>query len=186
MKIQNKKHFYSLALDGLVGNTPMCWKSFKEYELEREQYPIVTFRSFELGKFKDVKPWMTGEEVDNFISSHEPETYIIMEAPNYGLDNKYGLQGEFTWIDGAWTFYYTLKLGYMREKLDKYGKHCFGQHATNLIKEHASPSGFYMLMELFNKYTEGNSYPVIEFAVLPRSVGRYKMDTLIWEIRNGY
>jgi len=166
----------------------MCWLSLADYYRERKHYPVVTFRSYGMGKFKGANPWMRDREIDAFAASHRPGTYVIMEAPNEGLDGRYGLHGELGWYNGGWCLYYTLKLGYMRKMLALHGKHALGWRAQELIRKHASPSGYDMIMELFEKFSDAPfDYPVIEFAILPRSVGRYKMDTLIWEIRNnGY
>jgi hypothetical protein len=186
MRINNKRQFYDMAKLGTIGNTPMCWMDIESYRKDRVQYPVVTFRSFQLGKFKGIPPWIEGGDIDDIASSLTRGTYVIMEAPNKGLDGRYGLQGELTWYKGEWVLYYTHQLGYMREKLRTDGHHAFGLQAINLIKSHASPSGVQMLFDLFEKFSGVNDYPVIEFAVLPRSVGRYLMDVLIWEVRNGY
>jgi hypothetical protein len=186
VEILNKKHFFDMAKNGTVGNTPKCWMTIDEYEKDQKFYPTVTFRSYNLGKFKEIPPWIKGKDIFNIASKLKKDTYIIMEAPNEDLNDRYGLQGELNWYDGKWILFYTHKLGYMREKLSIDGKHAFGLQAINLIKSHASPSGIDMLFDLFERFSSVNNYPVIEFAVLPKSVGVFLMDTLIWEVRNKY
>lgn len=188
MRIRNKRHFYELAKKGLVGNTLMMWDTFEEYKKDRHAYPVVTFRGLQLGLFDKSVARVTGSDIDKIVKKYPISSYIIMEVPTEGLQdpNRFGIQGELSWFNGQWCLYYADRLGYMRRALELRGRHILGWKAKELIEKYASPSGSAMLFDLFEKFSQYGDYPVIEFAIVPASIGYYRQDVIIWEVRNGY
>lgn len=186
LQIRNKLHFYKLASKGLCGNTPICWLSVEDYAKQAHKYPMVGIRS-SAGFNKICITRIHYNQVGYMHRNNLlPKDIIISQIPPFEVDNEHGLQGELSWFDGQWCLYYTHKLGYMREKLRLYGRHCFGFAAINLIRQYASPSGYTMLFDVFDKYTEQYNYPAIEFACFPFNFGYYNQDVCIWEVRNNY
>lgn len=131
---------------------------------------------------------VTGDDIDRIAHAHPLGSYIISEVPPRKQQdpNRSSIQGELSWFDGRWCLYYADRLGYMRDALKDRGKHAFGLQAKYLIQKYASPSGERMLFEVFEKFSQPGDYPIIEFTVVPYPIGRYRMDVIIWEVRNGY
>lgn len=166
----------------------MTWNTLEEYNRDRLSYPVVGFRGLQLGLFGKNTSRVSGNEIDRIANAHTTGTYIISEVPRIELQNpeRLGVQGELSWFDGRWCLYYADRLGYMRDALKQHGKHVFGLAAKMLIERSASASGVHMLFEVFEKFSQPGDYPVIEFTVFPVPLGRYRQDTVIWEVRNGY
>lgn len=183
MKIKNKKQFYELAQKGLCGNTPRMWMDVDDY-LDDKNAPRevgIRYTSVSDKRFVPRIGWYQLHLSKGILKNR---SYIISEIPyTNAIDS---LQGELSWFDGRWVLYYTHDMAPMREALKNSGKHVYGLQAINLIKGYCSASEFSQLMELFDRYTDGLDYPVIEFAVMRYPMGRLNQCLVIWEIRNGY
>ena len=188
MLIKSKREFYELAQKGLCGNTPRMWESFEDWigDMEPGFYKKYWGIRSKAGWGHVCHPKVGGDLVIDTIWDMPEGSYMISEIPPEGSDTGQGLQGELAWMNGEWVLYYTYEMGYMREKLASSGAHARGWKAMNLLRGRMPASDFDMLMELFEKYSDGYRYPVIEFAVCHKSWGVLNRNTIIWEIRGDY
>lgn len=190
MRIANKKEFYERSEKGLCGNTPRVWYSGIEFWQDR------AFGRFSKDRNVGLRTLVPGDGrgVPN-IDPHNafirmkfnPGVYYISEIPSKeNINDRHGLQGEFTWVNGEWWFYYTHHMGYMRQRLKDFGQHACGWQAIRLLRGHLDADDYDTLIDLFEHYTDGDDYPIIELANFRQSWGRFNRRLIIWEIRNGY
>lgn len=185
MRITSKKQFYDRARRGLCGNTPRTWtvEEFSQNLLDRPDW--VCMRS-QAGINHLCFPEVDRFRVFYLAVSYPMENWLVSEIPPEKAARGKGLQGELSHLNGQWYLYYTHDMGYMRQRLKESGQHATGWQVTRLLKGHLSPSDYDMLMDLFDLYTEGDDYPVIEFANFRVPWGLLNRNLVVWEIRNGY
>lgn len=184
MLIKTKSRFYDLAAKGLCGNTPMTWASVEEALDSDCQWFGIRWLIPDHSQFSTAVPRIYLRYVYFDFLRYDGH-YIITESDGIqDHDQIYGLQGELTWYAGEWRLYHTHRLGNMRHRLRETGQTASGWHALELLKTHLDPVDYDDLMDLFDRYSEGTEYPVIEFATTPRPMGRLHRHIVIWEIRS--
>ena len=183
MIVKPKLTFYELAELGLCGNTPRIFRDPKEAYASGIPYFGIRGITPSYQGFRTAIHRSSVMDLGNLL-----ERYVLCESDGIratDLSHR-GLQGELGWVNGAWCLHYSHILGCMRHRLQYYGQHALGWQVTRLLRGHLDPSSFDELMGLFDRYTEGDNYPVIEFSSGQRPMGRLSRTTVIWEVRNGY
>jgi hypothetical protein len=189
MLIRTKKDFYQLSARGLCGNTMQAWGDVEEYWPHRHRYPRVGIRDG-VSTGGVFVPRVAYQRLRYTLSLFYPNGgYIITEVPPLASRNLSSLQGELSWgpydqDQAGWILHYTHSSGYMRQRLAETGQHAYGWGAQRLLKGHMSTSEYREIMELFERYTEDSQYPVIEFTMMRKPMGRYNRRLVIWEIRH--
>lgn len=174
---------------GLCGNTPRTWLDRMTFSWDRVMGHFERDRNVALRPLRPGDP--DGRTNVSPLNAYvelkfRPGKYYISEIPPDGPDADVTIQGELSWSNGAWQLYYTFDPGYMRDALRNSGRSLSGWEATRMLKRHLDERDYGMLMELFEWYTDGGDYPVIEFSNFRKPWGRLDRPLIIWEIRNGY
>lgn len=196
MLIPDKQTFYDLAFRGYCGNTPTMWGSLEEYMADPATRPgseDIGIRSTS-NAHRWCVPRIWALDAQKKLDSLGVTTggYIVSAIPRGDQTKWKTLQGElgFHPIAGEWVLTGALQGGYQRAILNdpNHMTHWAGFDALRVLRRHCDTPSYEGILELFDRYTVGCRYPVIEFAVFPEGaphIGRLESwNTLIWEIRH--
>jgi hypothetical protein len=186
--IKTKSDYYKQTELYRTGNTLKAWKNINEL-LEDSYDGYVSARNTKLdgNKIPQKKRiyYEKKHNLKNIIKKYGylVEDYIFFEGP---LDKNRTLQGEIVYADKLYLHYTYLKmpLGLAMATGDI-------SFETNLLakqrlKRYCDPRSYDMIFDLIDLYCgEANTNcPVIEFTCFNIPVGLFKINTLIWEVRN--
>lgn len=172
MRIPNKRRFFRLWQQGLLGNRPRTWPDAAT--LERSGYRgTVTLRSAP-GAHGTARHNVPVEEA---LRTAPPGTSFNEPVPDHLLV----LQGEVMRSTRGLELTYSTERGTpMREAMRRSQK-ATGATALVLLRRHLWPSSLEDLYELLDLYPDA----VIEFSAFEVHVGdQPHRNTLIWEVRN--
>lgn len=180
--IKSKHEYLELARAGLVGNCPRTWDSVEEFLAEADD-ETVGIRITKPGSIK-FSPYVPRKELVSSVSmlDLQPGEYYLSEAV---LPHNVLLAGELSWHQGEWTFFHSYFQADTRTALKVAGIHLWGSLAVELlIKRYAAPEDWDDLMDLFERYSPGGQYPVIELIITKSPHGIFHRRMLIWEVRH--
>lgn len=107
--------------------------------------------------------------------------YILSETIP---ENHHKIQGEFSFANGQWTFYYSTDGVPMRQALRQSGRHAYGLHAWALLRQYATPSDVDDVWELFERFGGPSAETCVELTVTTCAFGVIpNRNTIIWEVR---
>jgi len=185
--INSKAEYYALARRHLLGNTIQQW-TYCEFS-SRMQDPIrireiparvalrgLTPQSKSLQAY-DLTPAQAWSRAA--ASCHPSEDILIDEqAP----DHLSTLKGEVMRTERYLYMRYDQTPGLRMRAAYPTMKHVEGLRAVNLLKQHMDNPSWECLQDLFDRYPDA----MIEFSCYSIPVGRFKWNTITWEVRTGY
>lgn len=184
--IRNKRHMYQLLRLGMLGNPPLTFSTVKDAVSWASEYPgrdlsirstvprSPLFRAHMapmafVALYEHYKA--TGVDLGTLIFSESPprRTMLVQgEVAEIETVSDVGLQFEYT--------YDSLN---MREAFTFDRHFARGLQARELLRAHMDENSQNCLWDLLAKYP-GH---VLEISVYDRPVGRYRWNTMFWEVR---
>ncbi len=180
--IRSKKQYYDLAMQGLVGNSPRTWKSADEF-LEASDYGAKTIGIRDTkaaGKFTPYADKLNLHKILQSLGMQQGDYYLTENVKSEEIV----LSGELTWFNGQWVFFHSFQKTHMRQALTESGKTALGSDVWVLIKKYCQAEEWEGLFDLFERYSPGHQYPVIEFSITNRVHGIFNQQLLVWEVRH--
>jgi hypothetical protein len=186
--IESKKEYYELARAGKVGNSPKTWASADEYiqdvGLLEQAHPDATIgiRDTRPGskKFTPYAKRLYLKDVLKELELAEGEYYLTENV----VPEEVILAGELGWHAGQWVFFYSNMKTHLRRALAEDGHYAYGFHALMMLESKCVGNELDDLMELFDKYSPGHRYPVVEMTFTTKPHGINDQRLLIWEVRH--
>lgn len=182
--IRNKAEYYRLAELELAGNCPHVWHSVEDF-LRESSDGFVSIRVTTVTSSSKFRAAVRRDKVASYIKEARLARgeYVISEIP---MPGEILIQGELGWMNGSWVLYYSYAQTPMRQALREAGVHAMGEMGVwGTLCRYCTASDIDDLRGLFEMYTCGLQYPVIEFAALNKDIGIFpSRNTIVWEIRH--
>lgn len=182
-QIPDKRTYYELYEQGLLGNRALAWNSYEEL-INSGWKGKICMRSKKGIDRKCVEYNVPLEKVPNKIEEWEekgiPKSSISF---NQSMPDKYlRIQGEVREIDGIFHLRYTTIKKPMLEGLAKEDLSAKDLVAKTILRENLDPSSYDDLETLLSMFPNA----VVEFSCYSCDVGDplAHRNTVIWEVRN--
>lgn len=172
--IRNKKQFYRLWRQGLLGNRPRTWKDAAE--LERSGYQgKVTVRSSKLTDWKTLYRVSVSEAL--ILGRAELHLTFNESMPDEVLT----LQGEVMRSHRELELTYSTQPGLAMKEAMKESTKVSGVVALGILHHFLRPASQEELWELLDRYPDH----VVEFSAYDRAVGELPhRNAVVWEVRS--
>ena len=173
--ITRKDEMFQRLLAGEFGNIALTWKTYDEY-LRSGYEGLVGIRDF--SPSGRTRYYLDRNTVAAEMPLYAEGQYVISQMTP---DDKLLLQGEYQYVEGQHTLYYSRHPKPMKIALNHDGRQVYGIVALQTLRYFMWPSSYSDFEALIEKYP----YSAIEFSCFDIEIGSIpNRNTIIWEVRD--
>ncbi len=180
MRITNKRQMYAMMARGDFGNHMPFWLQLDQVPRDVKTVGIRSLRPNHPLRY----PRVPRGELEALVWAKLRDRLwagdLLFSSTDYGVEEYRTIQGELMRTPSGLYFYHAFYPAYMREALERDGRHAYGIKVNRILERYVDASGIDHLHALLDEY-DGC---VVEFTAFRIPVGTLRTPTLIWEVRH--